>query len=357
MFIKSRNSRPGFTLVEIIVVITIMAVLFGMVASAVTNAMKTALDAKVSTEITQMAGAVEAFKSKYGVSYLPSEFRLRNTIAGYDAAIAAAGTNQPLIQFERDCKNFLLRMFPRINTAAVIGWTGDPTNPNSAIDLNGSECLVFFLGGRCVKVGTSVTALGWGSNPVNPWPNPLAGDKGIASFEFDAARLMSSPYNSANTGICVYLDGFASGQNDMPYFYFSSYKSGNDYGAYGAVKPSLISSSTIAAANAPPMWTGVSAFNIAPFMNSQNLNAQQNKFHNANTFQLISAGRNKRVGNFTKLSVSPDRVNFVIWENGVFDVNTIPPAEWTMPTLPPDRENETVDNLCNFHGGKMGVPQ
>ena len=86
-------------------------------------------------------------------------------------------------------------------------------------------------------------------------------------------------------------------------------------------------------------------------MDAQNLNKAANKFYNPNGFQLISAGRNKRFGNFQTLSAAPaNRVGFIIWENGTYDPTT-------KPVPPSDREDEFGDNLCNFHPGKMGMPQ
>ncbi|MFL5329642.1 MAG: type II secretion system protein [Gemmataceae bacterium] len=351
MYIRSDKSRPGFTLVEVIVVITILSILFALAAGAVFRAQQTAYDMKAGAEIQQIATGIENFKQKYGVGYMPSQLVLKNALWNYNTSIP----------IERESKKFLLQMFPRIATQTnpgkpgeptFIGWTGD-NNPTSKITLNGCECLVFFLGGRVISTGTTAAPFGFTSDPVNPWPDPTSAtpskQRGSVSFEFDVTRLMISPFNTPlspiNPATFVYLDSFASGQNDMPYFYFSSYKSGNDYNPYGT---DVVNGTSAQVVNPPASWTSISPFQIAPFMNSQNLNNAQNRFHNPNGFQLISAGKNKRVGNFQTLSTSPNRLNCIIWENGDF----LTPAN-----TPIDRENEAGDDLSNFHGTKLGTPQ
>src|SRR5689334_13460660 len=74
--------RAGFTLVELLVVITIIAILFALTAAAVVKVLGKGDEAKVRHEISQLQSAVEAFKSEYRVTYLPDRLVLPPGLPG-----------------------------------------------------------------------------------------------------------------------------------------------------------------------------------------------------------------------------------------------------------------------------------
>ena len=63
--------RHGFTLTELLVVITIMAILTGLVVAGAYTAIQRGKETSILTEIDQLSGAVEAFKEKHG-AYPPN---------------------------------------------------------------------------------------------------------------------------------------------------------------------------------------------------------------------------------------------------------------------------------------------
>lgn len=63
---SNRRFRPGFTLVELLVVISIIAVLAAMLMPALNRVRIRALENKARIEIRQIVGAVEAYESAYG---------------------------------------------------------------------------------------------------------------------------------------------------------------------------------------------------------------------------------------------------------------------------------------------------
>src|SRR5262245_39900438 len=66
-----RASRPGFTLVEVLMVVLIISMLVALLLPAVQAARIRAIKASITMDVNELITALEAFKSKYG-SYPPS---------------------------------------------------------------------------------------------------------------------------------------------------------------------------------------------------------------------------------------------------------------------------------------------
>src|SRR5688500_13204705 len=63
--------RQAFTLTELLIVIAIMAVLTGLIATAAVNAMRSSRRSSISLDIQNISGAIENFKNDYG-AYPPN---------------------------------------------------------------------------------------------------------------------------------------------------------------------------------------------------------------------------------------------------------------------------------------------
>jgi prepilin-type N-terminal cleavage/methylation domain-containing protein len=61
-----RADQAGFTLVELLVVITIIGLLVGLVSVAVPKAIESGMKAKAKGELTAIVSAVKAYKQEYG---------------------------------------------------------------------------------------------------------------------------------------------------------------------------------------------------------------------------------------------------------------------------------------------------
>src|SRR5713101_9818051 len=77
------TARTAFTLVELLVVIAIIAILVSLLLVAVFKALDTAYEAQTRTDITQIAAALESFKTKYQVSHVPSRIILCENYLNY----------------------------------------------------------------------------------------------------------------------------------------------------------------------------------------------------------------------------------------------------------------------------------
>ena len=127
---QSRGRNAGFTLVELLAVITVMAILAGILVPVIFSALNTANEFTITSEVQQLDAAVEKFKTQYG--FYPPTFN-------------AAGAE---IQTVADMRRYLNRISPNHNegdgsAASRLGiwWT----NVGQYLDERSS--LVFWLSG------------------------------------------------------------------------------------------------------------------------------------------------------------------------------------------------------------------
>jgi hypothetical protein len=259
----SRTHRPAFTLVEMLIVITIIIILAGLLLAAVMPVMGRARELKCFNEIKQLDNAIVAWQQTFKVSFPPpSRLFLSNKYADY--------SQTPLGQLSLQ---YLSTIWPRLNWSSGIDWSGGLGMPGGVV-LEGDQCLVFFLGGiPAMDSNGNLRVTGFSTNPQNPTapPNPsLQGTDRIPPFfEFVPGRLFMRvpPFPS-------YQDTWQLG---MPYWYFSSGKRRNGY---------------------YDLWTA------APLPNSLILGGpyytamlnNQPQFANPNTWQIISAGKDGQFG-------------------------------------------------------------
>jgi len=226
-------------MVELMVVVVIIAVLVSLVASAVMKVVGTVPQVETSTDIAQLATALEAFKSDFELTDPPPSVLILNESAPLSTASGP----------------FLQKMFGK-NLGAT-DWNGDGTI-GGTWTLEGEQCLVFYLGG----IGNR----GFSFSKISP--TPVTGQKTRGPyFTFKTSRLvpLTAINPSAPSAFLVYIDAWQTKNNSKPYAYFSSSGINN---AYGAHCPSITAS---------------------PY------NDGAGHFANSNTYQIVSAGKD---GNF-----------------------------------------------------------
>jgi prepilin-type N-terminal cleavage/methylation domain-containing protein len=177
------GGRRAFTLVEMLVVITIIGILVSLGSVAVFKALEAAHRSRIKTEITNLESAVQAYKQKYG-DFPPSY------INNLDPISVALVTRH------------LTKAFPRCNPAIEIA-----VMPAS---MSGANALVFWL--------TSIT-----KDPAHPL-SAVTTDR-QTFFDFDKTRLSPSPggWTVSGTNVNwipqVYIP--QSGKTS-PYYYFDA---------------------------------------------------------------------------------------------------------------------------------------
>ena len=92
--------RGGFTLVELLVVVTIIGLLVGLISVAVPKAIESGMKAKAKGELTAIVAAVKAYKQEYG-RWPGSTFTSDTTYQdGQSIQLLAAlsGSNSPTVE-------------------------------------------------------------------------------------------------------------------------------------------------------------------------------------------------------------------------------------------------------------------
>jgi general secretion pathway protein G len=400
--LRQGQSPRGFTLVELLVVMSILALLIALLLPAINGAIRASRNSAVSAEISQMAQALAQFKNAYGVNP-PSRVILSET-GDYSVTtltqpppIGLGLTIAQATSLSQRSLTYLRRIWPRmtlstagpLNGPGVLVYDFDGNGLYSPPKIiQGSECLVFFLGGIPQVTDSATTAgsgnvysvVGFGKNPVNPMQNAVAtSNRSSPLFEFRPGRLVDLDGN----GIPEYLDGLG-GNSPRPFVYFSAYEGqgydpdDNNYNYYNAVPaylgdpdddptftvtPPLGVFGGFSTPNAPTAFRNVPTRNDIvssaepnpytadvplPMDASGNLdttNLKPREYINKNSYQLFSAGIDNDFG-----------------IGGQFDTNntqnSLPfpvAAEFaaTQQTLPPTIRQRERDNLTNFKNGTL----
>jgi prepilin-type N-terminal cleavage/methylation domain-containing protein len=269
--------RAGFTVIELLVVIAVIAILAGLILSAVQNVRNSARKTQTVNDIQQMSSAIQNFKAKYRVDYIPSQIVLHENLASYGNT-----------QIERDSIDYLTRIWPHIMSSAQGGtrfnWSGRQpfvaAQANQTFTLQGDQCLVFFLGGipRDANVAAKVVQVpsGFSSNPSDP-TSTSGVDRPFV--EFDTSRL-ASIHAAPNNRFPSYLDSYSTGGSaQVPYVYFSSYGKPNGYNPY-------VTNAATGAGNDCQLVLG----NFFAYKESAG------RYYQPNGFQIVSAGKDRNFG-------------------------------------------------------------
>lgn len=310
---QTRRRTGGFTLLELLIAITIIGILAGLLLPAIQSARANARNAQCRTEIGGLGDSLQAFKQKFG-DFPPSRITLYGTPAAWKNVDSDAAREQERLRSRAIIKRF----WPQFSFDA----TNYPWGTNT-VELRGAECLVFFLGG-IARSGTTNDLNGFSNNPATPFEQN--GTSRIPPFfEFNPGRLRTS-YKVGNYEFQCYLDTLPG--QDHPYIYAS----GNDGSGYEfdtTASPNV--SYDVSAAEH-------SSRTNAPIRNSNQPNRLTVRSYiqsaggaswNKTTFQIISPGADHQFG-----------------QGGVWN-------EETADTDLAGARSVERDNLTNFHNSTL----
>lgn len=299
--------RHAFTLVELMIVLVIIGILAALILPAVQSARVTARIAQVSAELRSIEASITEFKVRFKKNP-PSSVVIHEDPTSW----ANDALNRRTIQ----------GLWPQFNFSLSRDINGDGDTSDS-LTLEGSECLVFFLGGMID--GQSGAFRGFSKNAANP----LAIDNGTRDgpyYEFNGGI---DPTTKQPTGRIVdtdadtlpeYLDSLPS--QNLPIVYLSS------NGGLG--------------------YRAADDDSIIPYYRD---GAKQQAYNN-DGFQLISPGPDAAYGSGGALDTEDTNGNGTLDAGEDTNGNGILDAERSR-VLTGTRESER-DNITNFHSGRLG---
>lgn len=295
----ARARRRGFTLIELLAVITILSILIALLLPAIFGANRAARVQQVKTEITALDTAIKSFKQEFGIEP-PSNITLCEVPADW----AANPASQAVIA----------RMWPQFDFTLARDLNGNGNSTDPPMTLNGSECLVLFLGG--VFVNGEPT--GFSRIPANPWQT--GGTNRLGPFyEFKKDRILP-PSPSLNPNFYVYADPISGTQ--LPYLYASS-NDGQGYNEATALPHTALDFPPNTLTYYYRQGTETTDPSATPFTSP---------FWNKNGYQIISAGFDRKFG-----------------VGGPYQKGNMPIFTGTTPQA---REVEN-DNITNFSDGLL----
>ncbi len=136
--------RLAFTLLELLIAISIIAILASLILTVASSASIRAHNAQVTADIQSLSAGISAFKQRFGVEP-PSSITL------YEQGTTIAAPNTGWASDPRSM-GLIRQIWPQFDftyaneTSNAIDINGDGTTTDS-ITISGSECLVFFLFG------------------------------------------------------------------------------------------------------------------------------------------------------------------------------------------------------------------
>lgn len=318
----ANNRRHGFTLIEIMVVIVILAILIGLLMPALSGARTRVRQAQVRAEISQLENGIGNFKNRFGIEP-PSLITL------YEDPTQNNGwaSNSPSTAAIESLA-LLRQLWPNFNQRLVRDLDGDGAT-NRFFTITQGECLVFFLGGmptsETVNGVKRFSVTGFSKNPVDPFA--AGGTREGPFFEFKNDRF--TDLAGSVIGFPEYKDPLPSQQN--PYRYFSSYD-GNGYR-----EPMQNVVSEYGGAGSVP-WLAYrqgSTVNSSPFKSK--------------SFQIISPGQDGKYGPggpYVAGAADP----LPAWDSS--SISTWSNAAGSRSFTNADRDAER-DNITNFSNGLL----
>jgi prepilin-type N-terminal cleavage/methylation domain-containing protein len=325
-----RATRQGFTLVEMLVVITIIGILAGMITAAAIVAKKTAKKGACVMEVKQLEMACQVYKEKFGE--YPPDFA---SINGVHTATHQKEAQDAILRH-------LARAFPRyqpgnwatLRTAVLNKWNLDINN------LSPAGALTFWLGGKpdwlpdtggdiTLQDGTKVSSTkpvrgftGFSANPIDPFDASASRIKPMYDFNVDSLKYSAGVYAGLFAWPTTYCDKSENG----PLVYFRAEN------GHFTTDGKLVNQPGVDTTNRKD-W---SASNVMVYP-AGDWGTQKNfstfTWINPKSFQIFSSGADAKYGNVKK------------WPTGT-------PAALLYPGGD-NYEQETYDDITNFAMGTL----
>ncbi|MBN1909898.1 MAG: type II secretion system protein [Pirellulales bacterium] len=321
--------RPGFTLVEMLVVIVIISILSSLVITGAIVAIRRAREFAITQEMTQLTLALEKYKNDIGE--YPPDF---SGVLSSNTNVQDAARDAVLRHLRKRYRNYRPANWDDFRNNMLIA-TGNQLDVNH---LDPGSALVFWLGGLPAPGGSTTKLLPFSRNPANPFAP--GGSREEPLYEFDETRLVldttPEPITGVNRNVLRYVPDHVDNPNGgvvPPFVYFRSVS--------GQYAPSV----------AQYYYHSGSGYCV-PYAQNRDSTNNVLRWFNPKTFQIISTGLD---GIYTTLDTTVVEANVTVQSdlNNINDPNRI---RW----LKVDEETDTQnlhryedDNLTNFAEGQL----
>ncbi len=308
---RKLHPRSGFTLIELLVVVVVIAILMGLLFAAFGPIRNSTLNFAITSEINELEGAVDQFKTKFGF-YPPCEFDFDG-----DGTSNLATDPEDLATF----KQYLRKVAPNHEEtdAQIILWWNGATNPVGQ-NLDNDSILVFWLSGLNRSAQYPLTyALGTDTmygTIDDVFTGFAVGDDPAKHifFEFNAAQLVDGNFPTVKR----YLQRKVG---EQPYLYFDAQRYAIAAITIGVTPTYPYLDLDHKTSAAPPAYnppTSPTTYNVA-----------YHEWFNPTTFQIVAAG--------------------VDSDFGARGTAPVDPLNWMSPPQYKFHRN----NLTNFTGGVL----
>lgn len=320
-----RRPPSAFTLVEMLVVITIIGILAGMVTAAAIVARRRAKIAAVAMEINQLDMALKAYKEKFGE--YPPDFA---GIADSNATVRQAAENAVLRHLAKAFPRYQPGSFAGFKSHVWNGWGVRLTAPDTTY-ITPAGALTFWLGGKPDWVsGTTVKGfLGFSADPTDPFDNYAISPSRIKPFfDFDPNRVAVVSYDGTTKATRYWPQGATGDMTSGGLIYFRA-ENGTYNLASGAPKSTIDRGDST---NNPMVYPAIDRNLSTSFPACAWVNPQ--------SFQIISSG-------LDVLYSTPNPDNTFYTVSPYIGPYEFPTGENYNPA------GYTYDDITNFSGGTL----
>ncbi len=314
--------RRGFTLVELMVAITVIGILVGMLAAGIFPVLRTARETTINLEMKQIELSIEQFKTQYG--FYPPSFESGTNINGTAVGVSSAA----------DLMRYVNRMSPNHSEGAPSGHGTESRLEHWYEEigqfLDQESSLVFWLSGVCKNKQFPITG-GVDTSLAGP---PLAAHNfGVGDtierdvfYDFKVLQLhgnetgevVSDGFTAIPGALSGFIYEYNQGHGPSVGNLLFKYRDAASYDLGGTTTPALPAVANTAYCNGGVQGT------VAPFFYN---------FANPDTFQLVTFGMDGQSG-------APG--NIFRANGGSFTVAGVPVKGY-----------DGADNLCNFAEGRL----
>jgi prepilin-type N-terminal cleavage/methylation domain-containing protein len=310
--IRRIAGRRGFTLTELLVVITIIAILAALITAGAVNALNAAKRAAITLEIGQLADGIERFKNEQGGAYPPNAINL------------PAPSDLVVNDFIRSFR----KAFPRHNENENLLRVLAGQTPGGGFDplpqgMNAAEALYFWLGGFSGDPVFPISGAGGPAfDPSSAAGEVLEGRNRL--YEFELPRLGPRDNSGVFTGRSItYPNPTGVGGNRLQINFWTYFpkNSTSSFAYFDASRHDPVSSSSFVYDFDLSGAIGANIFALKKVREGfagTNPAVADIHFVNKGKYQILHAGLDSAWGDMSPFAINGNNIPLILFPIGPF---------------------------------------